>query len=81
MEESSQIFLRLGKVITGEDERGFTMYDVIIIGAGVVGCAVARELSAYQGRFCVLERQEDVCCGTSKANSGLVRSQVPGRQT
>lgn len=74
MEESSQIFLRLGKVITGEDERGFTMYDVIIIGAGVVGCAVARELSAYQGRFCVLERQEDVCCGTSKANSGIVHA-------
>lgn len=50
------------------------MYDVIIIGAGVSGCAVARELSRYQGKFCVLEREEDVCCGTSKANSGIVHA-------
>ena len=50
------------------------MYDVIILGAGVSGCAVARELSRYQGRFCVLEREEDVCCGTSKANSGIVHA-------
>lgn len=57
------------------------MYDVIIIGAGVCGCAVARELSRYQGRFCVIERQEDVCCGTSKANSGIVHAgfdAIPG---
>ena len=45
------------------------MYDVIIIGAGVTGAAVARELSRYQADVCVLERAEDVCCGTSKANS------------
>ena len=50
------------------------MYDVIIIGAGVSGTAVARELSRYQGRFCVLEKEEDVCCGTSKANSGIVHA-------
>ena len=57
------------------------MYDVIIIGAGVCGCAVARELSRFQGKICVLERQEDVCCGTSKANSGIVHAgfdAVPG---
>ena len=50
------------------------MYDVVIIGAGVSGTAVARELSRYQGRFCVLEKEEDVCCGTSKANSGIVHA-------
>lgn len=50
------------------------MYDVIIIGAGVTGCAVARELSRYQVRACVLERHEDVCCGTSKANSAIVHA-------
>ena len=57
------------------------MYDVMIIGAGVCGCAVARELSRFQGKICVLERQEDVCCGTSKANSGIVHAgfdAVPG---
>jgi glycerol-3-phosphate dehydrogenase len=50
------------------------MYDVIIIGAGVSGCAIARELSRYEGNFCVLEKSEDVCCGTSKANSGIVHA-------
>ena len=50
------------------------MYDVIIIGAGVSGCACARELSRYRLNICVLEREEDVCCGTSKANSAIVHA-------
>ena len=50
------------------------MYDVIIIGAGVSGSAVARELSRYRIKVCVLEKEEDVCCGTSKANSGIVHA-------
>ena len=50
------------------------MYDVIIIGAGVTGCAVARYLSRYQGSALVLERAEDVCCSTSKANSAIIHA-------
>ena len=50
------------------------MYDVVIIGAGVVGCAVARELSRYRLKTVVLEKGEDVCCGTSKANSAIVHA-------
>ncbi len=50
------------------------MYDVIIIGAGVIGTAVARELSRYQCSILVLEKGEDVCAGTSKANSALVHA-------
>ena len=50
------------------------MYDVIIIGAGVTGCAIARELSRYQLKTAVLEKEEDVCCGTSKANSAIVHA-------
>ena len=50
------------------------MYDVIIIGAGVSGSAAARELSRYKVRACVLEKNEDVCTGTSKANSGIVHA-------
>ena len=52
------------------------MYDVIIIGAGVIGSAVARELSRYQLHILVAEKEEDVCCGTSKANSGIVHSGI-----
>lgn len=50
------------------------MYDVIIIGAGVSGAATARELSRYKAKVCVLEKEEDVCCGTSKANSAIVHA-------
>lgn len=50
------------------------MYDVIIVGAGVTGCARRRYLSRCQGSFLVLEREEDVCCGTSKANSAIVHA-------
>ena len=47
-------------------------YDVLVIGAGVVGAAIARELSKYELSVCVMEKDEDVCSGTSKANSGIV---------
>ena len=50
------------------------MYDTVIIGAGVVGCAIARELSRFRVKACVVEREEDVCCGTSKANSAIVHA-------
>ena len=50
------------------------MYDIIIIGAGVSGCAAARELSRYQASICVVDKEEDVCAGTSKANSAIVHA-------
>ena len=50
------------------------MYDIIIVGAGVIGCAVARELSKYNAKILVIEKNEDVCAGTSKANSAIVHS-------
>lgn len=50
------------------------MYDVAIIGAGVIGSSIARELSKYQVNACVIEREEDVCCGTSKANSAIIHA-------
>ena len=56
-------------------------YDVMIIGAGVSGSAVARELARSRRRIAVLERASDVCEGTSKANSGIVHAghdAVPG---
>lgn len=47
------------------------MYDAAIIGGGAVGCAVARYLSRYRLDICLVERGEDVCVGTSKANSAI----------
>lgn len=48
------------------------MRDIVIIGAGVIGCAIARELSRYDLDICVVEKESDVCEGTSKANSAIV---------
>lgn len=50
------------------------MYDVIVIGGGVVGCSILRELSKYDLKLALLEKEEDVCSGTSKANSGIVHA-------
>ena len=47
------------------------MYDAVIIGGGAVGCAVARYLSRYRLSICLVERGEEVCVGTSKANSAI----------
>ena len=49
-------------------------YDICIIGAGVIGCAIARELSKYKLSVLVLEKEEDICSGTSKANSGIAHA-------
>lgn len=57
------------------------MTDVVVIGAGVVGCAVARELSRYDLRVQVLEKASDVAEGTTKANSAIIHAgydAVPG---
>lgn len=49
-------------------------YDIIIIGGGVSGAAVARELSRYDAKILLLEKEEDLCAQTSKANSGIVHA-------
>jgi glycerol-3-phosphate dehydrogenase len=53
---------------------GDPTWDVVVVGAGVCGCAIARELSRLQASVLVLEAREDVCCGTSKANSAIVHA-------
>ncbi len=56
-------------------------FDVAVIGAGVVGTSIARELSRYSLSTVVVEKDEDVCSGTSKANSAIVHAgydAVPG---
>ena len=56
-------------------------FDAVIIGGGVTGCAIAREPSRYEMHAALIEREEDVCSGTSKANSAIVHAghdAVPG---
>ena len=53
--------------------KGETMvYDVVIAGAGVVGAMTARELTRYRLSVCLLEKENDVAMGASKANSGII---------
>jgi glycerol-3-phosphate dehydrogenase len=51
-------------------------YDIVIAGAGVVGCAVAREASRYRVSVAVVEKEPDVSMGTSCRNSGVLHSGV-----
>ena len=50
------------------------MYDVTIIGCGVVGALTARELTRFRLKVCILEKENDVAMGASKANSGIVHA-------
>jgi len=50
------------------------MFDVIIIGGGVTGCLIARELSRYEVKICLIEKESDVAMGASGANSGIVHA-------
>lgn len=57
------------------------IYDVAIIGAGIIGSSIARELSKYKLNVCIIEKSNDVSTGTSKANSGIIHAgydPIPG---
>ena len=60
-----------------------TIFDILIVGCGITGCAVARELSRFHASVAVLDRGSDVAEGATKANSGIVHAgydAVPGTQ-
>jgi glycerol-3-phosphate dehydrogenase len=46
--------------------------DVVVVGAGIVGCAIARELARYRLRVVLIDKEEEVGFGISKANSGII---------
>ena len=50
------------------------MLDVVIIGAGVIGAFVARNLAKYELNVCVLEKENDVAMGATRANSAIVHA-------
>ena len=54
--------------------RRIKMYDILVIGAGVVGGSVARELSKYNAKILIVEKCNDVCMGATRANSAIVHA-------
>ena len=49
-------------------------FDVVVVGAGIAGCAAARELARYDLSVCVLEAGNDIACGATRANSAIVHA-------
>jgi len=60
------------KIYNSQKNKNAGNYDIIIIGAGVIGCFIARELSKYRNSILVLEKGSDVCLGASRANNGMI---------
>lgn len=61
--------------------KGVRSFDVVVVGAGVVGCAIARELARYDTNVIVLESSSDIANGATRANSGIVHAgfdPIPG---
>lgn len=56
------------------------MFDVIVIGGGVIGGAVLRALTKYKLSVCMVEKENDVCMGQSKANSGIVHAGMDAKE-
>lgn len=50
------------------------MYDILIVGAGIIGSGIARELSKYDLKVAILDRDTDVANGTTKANSAIIHA-------
>ena len=49
-------------------------YDVVIIGAGIIGTILARDLSRYHLKVAVLEKENDIADGATMANSAIVHT-------
>ena len=50
------------------------MYDIVIVGGGVIGASIFRELTKYNLKILVLEKESDVASGTTKANSAIIHA-------
>lgn len=70
IEAVASVLVWLFLLVGGEN----MVYDVLIIGAGVSGAFIARELSRYELEVCLVEKKSDVAMGTSKANSSIVHA-------
>ena len=68
-------YLRLSHYFIGKDDHSLFNSDILIIGAGITGCSVARSLSRYSGAsILVIDQASDIAEGATKANSGIVHA-------
>ncbi len=58
---------------------GIDQVDILIIGGGVVGCAILQALTSYDATVALVEQYPDVCEGTSKANSAIIHTGFDAR--
>lgn len=56
------------------ETREMLMYDIIIIGGGVIGCAIAHALTKYELKVALFEKENDIATGTTKANSAIIHA-------
>lgn len=59
-------------ILKGKEKGIIEETDIVIIGGGVIGCGIAREFSKYRMRVSVIEKEEDIAKGTTKANNGMI---------
>ena len=59
-------------ILEGKEKGIIEETDIVIIGGGVIGCGIARELSKYHIKVSVVEKEEDIAEGTTKANNGMI---------
>jgi glycerol-3-phosphate dehydrogenase len=55
--------------------------DVVIISGGVIGCAIVQRLSRYQLSVLIVEKNPDLCFGTTKGTHGIIHSGLPAENT
>ena len=67
---------KIPSIVPLADSKDMGQYDVVIIGGGISGCAIARELSRYAVKVAVVEKEGDVGCGATKANNGMIHSGI-----
>ena len=65
---------RSGEIAAAREKGLAGEYDIAIIGGGITGCGIARELAKYNRSIVLLEKESDVCEGTSKSNNGMIHS-------
>jgi glycerol-3-phosphate dehydrogenase len=71
---------RMGRnIIKNPSEEGILMYDVVIVGAGVAGTFIARELARYQLKIIIVDQENDVANATSMANSAIIHAGYDAR--